>query len=141
MGVDISSSAVKLIELSRNNSGYRVESYLACPLPPNTVVEKNVSDVDALADAIRKLITRSRPGTTHAAVAVSGSSVITKVIEMPAELGDPAMEAQIALEADQYIPYPLEEVAMDFEVIGFLRKQPRAGRCTVGSPVDGKMSI
>ncbi len=124
LGIDISSSAVKLLELSRSSSGYRVESYLVRPLPPNTVVEKNVNDVEALADTIRKVVAQSKVGCTQTATAVSGSSVITKVIEMPADLSDQAMETQIAIEADQYIPYPLEEVALDFEVIGPSENNP-----------------
>jgi len=116
LGLDISSSAVKLLEISRNGSRYKVESYLVRPLPPNTVVEKNINDVDALSDTIRKVVSQAKAKDT--AVAVSGSSVITKVIEMPSELNDQAMETQIALEADQYIPYPLDEVALDFEIIG-----------------------
>ncbi len=118
LGLDISSSAVKLLEISRNGSRCKVESYLVRPLPPNTVVEKNINDVDALSDTIRKVVSQAKAKAKDTAVAVSGSSVITKVIEMPSELNDQAMETQIALEADQYIPYPLDEVALDFEIIG-----------------------
>ena len=118
LGLDISSSAVKLLEISRSGSRYKVESYLVRPLPPNTVVEKNINNVEALAETIRKVVSQAKAKAKDAAVAVSGSSVITKVIEMPADLNEQAMETQIALEADQYIPYPLDEVALDFEVIG-----------------------
>ncbi|MDO7653173.1 MAG: shikimate kinase AroK, partial [Porticoccus sp.] len=83
LGLDISSSAVKLLEISRNGNRYRVESYLVRPLPPNTVVEKNINDVDALADTVRKVVSQSKAKAKDTAVAVSGSSVITKVIEMP----------------------------------------------------------
>ena len=124
LGLDISSSAVKLLEISRSGSRYKVESYLVRPLPPNTVVEKNINDVEALADTIRKVVSQSRAKAKDAAVAVYGSSVITKVINMPAELSDQALETQIALEADQYIPYPLDEVALDFEVVGPSENNP-----------------
>ncbi|MEA3299567.1 MAG: pilus assembly protein PilM [Pseudomonadota bacterium] len=118
LGLDITSSSVKLIELSRSGNKYRVESYMVRPLPPNTVVEKNINDVEALADTIRKLVAQAKPKSRDVAAAVAGSAVITKMIEMPVGLSDQAMETQIALEADQYIPYPLEEVALDFEVVG-----------------------
>lgn len=118
LGLDITSSSVKLLELSKSGGRYRVETYMVRPLPPNTVVEKNISDSETLADTIRKLVAQAKPKTRDVAVAVPGSSVITKMIEMPAELNDQALETQIALEADQYIPYPLDEVALDFEVIG-----------------------
>ena len=118
LGLDISSTAVKLLELSHSGGRYRVESYAVEPLPLNSVVEKNISDVEAVGEAIRRAVKRSGSKTKHAAVAVAGSAVITKVISMPASLNDEEMASQIELEADQYIPYPLEEVNIDFEIIG-----------------------
>ena len=122
LGLDISSSAVKLIELSQSADGYKVEAYRVMPLPANTVVEKNIADVDALAKTVEQLVNRSGTKLTDTAVAVSGSSVITKEIELPAGLTDLQLEMQIEVEADQYIPYPMEEVAFDFDVIGPFRK-------------------
>tara|TARA_B100000809_G_scaffold264058_1_gene318865 strand:- start:2334 stop:3404 length:1071 start_codon:yes stop_codon:yes gene_type:complete len=118
IGLDISSTSVKLLELSRQGDTYRVEGYAVKALPPNVVVEKNISDEEAVAEVVRELVKMSRSKVRDAAVAVAGSAVITKVVEMPAGLSEDAMEAQIAVEADQYIPYPLEEVAIDFEVQG-----------------------
>jgi type IV pilus assembly protein PilM len=118
LGVDISSTTIKLVELSRSDKGLKVESYAVVPLPANAVVEKNIVDTDAVANAIQLAVTRSKTKLTSAAAAVTGSAVITKLIEMDAELDDDAMEAQISLEADQYIPYPLDEVAIDFSVVG-----------------------
>lgn len=118
LGIDISSSSVKLLEISKQGGRYRVESYAVEPLPQNAVVEKNISDVEAVGETIRKLVTKSRTGLKQAAVAVSGSAVITKTIQMNAGLNQFEMEDQIALEADQYVPYPLDEVSIDFEVLG-----------------------
>ncbi len=116
VGLDISSSSVKLLELSQNGDRYRVESYAVASLPPNAVVEKNINEVDGVAEAVRKAIELSKTKIKNASVAVAGSAVITKVIQMDGSLNDDQMESQIALEADQYIPYPLDEVAIDFEV-------------------------
>jgi len=124
IGLDISSTAVKLLELSRSGSRYRVESYAVEPLPPNSVVEKNITDVDAVGEAVRRAVKRSGTRTRHVAVAIAGSSVITKIIPMPAAMSDDDMESQIELEADQYVPYPLEEVNLDFEVLGPSEKNP-----------------
>ena len=118
LGLDISTTAVKLLELSKSGDRYRVESYAVEPLPPNSVIEKNISDVEGVGEAIKRAVKRSGTRSKFAAAAVAGSSVITKVISMPASLSDDEMESQIQLEADQYIPYPLEEVNLDFEVIG-----------------------
>ena len=124
IGLDISSSAVKLIELSRSGDGYKVEAYRVLPLPPNTVIEKNIADIDALAEAIQTTVKRSGTKLKDTVVAVSDSSVITKEIELPAGLTDLQMEMQIESEADQYIPYPMEEVAFDFDVIGPVENNP-----------------
>lgn len=118
LGIDISSTSVKLIELSRSGSRYKVETYAVEPLPVNAMVEKNIAELDMVGQVISRLVTKARTNTKHAAVAVAGSAVITKTIEMDAGLTDEELETQLKIEADQYIPYPLEEVAIDFEVQG-----------------------
>ena len=117
VGIDISSTCIKLLELSRSGKGYRVESYAVEPLPANAVVDRNIADVDMVGQAIARAVKKSATRTKFASCAVSGSAVITKVITMPANLKEEDMESQIQLEADQYIPYPLEEIRMDFEVL------------------------
>jgi len=124
VGLDISSTSVKLLELSRSGDRYRVESYTVKALPPNAVVEKNIADPAAVAEIVRSMVKQSKTKLKHAAVAVAGSAVITKMIDMPMDLNDDAMESQIAAEADQYIPFPLEEVALDFEVQGISPRNP-----------------
>lgn len=124
IGLDISSTSVKLLELNRVGDRYRVESYTVKALPPNAVVEKNIADPAAVAEVIRSMVKQSKTKLKHAAVAVAGSAVITKMIDMPMDLNDDAMESQIAAEADQYIPFPLEEVMLDFEVQGISPRNP-----------------
>ena len=124
IGLDISSTAVKLLELGKSGDRLRVESYAVEPLPANSVIEKNISDVEAVGDAIKRAVKRSGTRTKFAAVAVAGSAVITKVIPMPSSMSEEDMEQQIELEADQYIPYPLEEVNIDFEVLGPSENDP-----------------
>jgi type IV pilus assembly protein PilM len=119
VGLDISSTSVKLLELSKSGGKYRVESYGVEPLPENAVVEKQIADVEGVGEAIARLVERSKTKVKDAAVAVAGSAVITRVIEMPATLSPDEMENQInAVEADNVIPYPLDEVSVDFEVQG-----------------------
>lgn len=124
IGVDISSSSVKLIELSRSGGRFKVEAYGVVPLPPNTVVEKNIQDPGALTEALKRLVTKTKPKARDVAVAVAGSAVITKVIDMPAGLSELGLENQIMTEADQYVPYPLEEVALDYEILGKSETNP-----------------
>ena len=118
VGIDISASAIKVLELSRSGSKYRVESFGIEPLPANSVVDKNIADENAVGEAIAKAVKKSGSRVKDGAVAVAGSAVITKIISMPANISDDEMEKQINLEADQYIPFSLEEVSLDFEVLG-----------------------
>ncbi len=115
LGVDISTTSVKILQLSHSGDNYKVENYVIRPLPANAVVEKNISDIDAVGECIAQAISILKPRIKNAAVAVAGSAVITKTIEMNAALSDSDMENQIVVEADQYIPYPLDEVSIDFE--------------------------
>ncbi|MCL6414955.1 pilus assembly protein PilM [Aestuariirhabdus sp. Z084] len=124
LGIDISSTSVKLLELSRSGDRYRVEAYGVEPLPENAVVEKNINELDVVGDIVSKAVSKSRSSSRNAAVAVAGSAVITKTIEMDGSLNDQELESQISVEADQYIPYPLDEVAIDFEVQGELERNP-----------------
>ncbi|MGA8277441.1 MAG: pilus assembly protein PilM [Rhodanobacteraceae bacterium] len=124
VGVDVSSTAVKLLQLGQANGRYRVEHYAVEALPPNAVVEKNIVEVEAVGDAIRRALNRSGSKAKFAAAGVAGSAVITKIIPMPADLSEDDMEAQIQVEANQYIPYPIDEVSLDFEVLGPLKDNP-----------------
>lgn len=118
LGIDISSTSVKLLELVRSGGRYRVESYAVEPLPPNSVMEKNITDAQLVGEAIGRAVKKSGTRTRTAACAVAGSSVITKVISMPANLNGEELEGRIQLEADQYIPYSLDEISLDFSVLG-----------------------
>ncbi len=118
VGLDISSTTVKLLELGRVGARFRVESYAVEPLPPDAVVERDIKDTAAVGEAIKRVFARSGTSCKHASVAVAGSAVITKIIQLDIGLNEDDIETQIKLDADQYIPYPLEEVALDFEVQG-----------------------
>lgn len=124
LGIDISSTSIKLVELSKTDKGYRVESLAVEPLPANAVVEKNIQDIEAVGETLQKALKKSGSKCKFTAVAVAGSAVITKIITMPASLKESDMEIQIELEADQYIPYPLEEINLDFQILGPTRDNP-----------------
>jgi type IV pilus assembly protein PilM len=118
VGIDISSTAVKLLLLSQSAGRYRVEHYAVEPLPPNAVAEKNIVETEAVGEAIKRALAQAGVKCKDAAVAVAGSAVIIKQITMPANLDENELEDQVQLEAGQYIPYPIEEVSLDFEVLG-----------------------
>ncbi len=124
IGVDIGSTVVKLLALERSGDKYRIESYSVEPLPPDSVTERNITNVELVGEAISRALKKSESRLKHAACAVSGSAVITKVITMRSDLSEEEMESQIQLEAHQYIPYPLEEVNLDFQILGASESGP-----------------
>jgi type IV pilus assembly protein PilM len=124
VGLDISSGLVKLLELSHTGQTYRVESYAVEHLAPDAMQEKEIKNIEAVGEAIDRVVKRARTNIKFASVAVSGSAVITKIIQMNAGLKDSEMFTQIQLEAERYIPYPLQEVNLDFQVLGPSPKNP-----------------
>jgi type IV pilus assembly protein PilM len=118
LGLDITTSSVKLIELTMSGGQYRVESYAAEPTPHNAINEKAIVDADAVGEAIRRAVKRAGAKSRNAAIAISGDAAITKVIQMPLNLRENELEAQVEMQADQYIPFPMEEVSYDYQVVG-----------------------
>ncbi|MBK7541767.1 MAG: pilus assembly protein PilM [Candidatus Competibacteraceae bacterium] len=118
LGIDISPSAVKLIELSRSGQRFRVEAFAIEPLGEGMMEDRNLTDPTEVGEAIKRAWRRSGTRLRRAAVAVPTSSVITRAVPMPAEFKESDIEANMPIEASQYIPYPIEEVYLDFEVKG-----------------------
>ncbi|HRQ55782.1 MAG TPA: pilus assembly protein PilM [Azoarcus taiwanensis] len=118
-GLDISSSSVKLVELSgADREGCRIERYAVEPLARDAVVDGNIANLDAVADAIKRAVRRMGSGVKNVAVALPASAVITKRIMLPADLREQEMEFQVESEASQYIPFAIDEVNLDFQVVG-----------------------
>lgn len=118
IGVDICATSVKIVDIQRQQGIFHLKSYGIERLLPGAVVDKLIVDPELVGDAIMRAARRCQVAGSEAATAVAGSSVITKIIDMDRALSDVEREAQIRLDADQYIPYPLEEVNLDFEVLG-----------------------
>ena len=119
LGIDISSSTVKLVELGRNREGALVLEHCGIePFERGWVNEGNVEKFDEVAEALRRLLRRCGSKTRQVALALPGSAVITKKIVLAADLDSDELEAQVEAEASQYIPFPLAEVSLDFCVIG-----------------------
>jgi type IV pilus assembly protein PilM len=124
IGLDITTSSIKLIELARVGDSYRVEAYAAEPTPHSAINEKAIVDADAVGEAINRAVRRSGARSKDVAVAISGDAAITKLIQMPRALSRRELEAQVEMQADQYIPFPMDEVSYDFDVIGPSEKDP-----------------
>ena len=118
LGIDIGPSAVKLVELSRSGPRFRVDGFAIEPLSEGMVEDRNPADTEGVAEAIKRACRKAGTRARRAAVAVPTSSVITRTVPMPANFKESDIETNIAFEAAQYIPYPIEEVYLDFEAKG-----------------------
>lgn len=121
LGIDISPSAIKLIELSRSGPRFRVEGFAIEPLSEGMMEDRNLIDSGAVGEAIKRACRKAGARARRAAVAVPTSSVITRTVPMPAEFKESDIETNISIEAAQYIPYPIEEIYLDFENKGLSR--------------------
>lgn len=118
LGIDISAASVKIIELGGSADQRHVVDYGSEPLPAHALDGHVIKDVDAVANSIRRLISRGSFQTKLASVAVRDSAVISKTIQINDGLADSELEELIVMDADKYIPFPIEEVNMDFVVLG-----------------------
>ena len=120
IGVDISSSSVKLVELSQSpgHTGYIVERYAIEALPKDAVSDGNINNLDALAETLQRAWKRLGTKIKNVSVALPAAAVITKKILLPAGMRDEDLEYQVESEANQYIPFALDEVNLDFQVLG-----------------------
>jgi type IV pilus assembly protein PilM len=118
-GLDISSSSVKLVELGQTSSGeYVLERFAAEPFEKGWITDGQIEKFDEVADAVRRVVGKSGTKARNVVLAMPQSAVITKKIMLPAGLRDEEMELQVEAEANQYIPFSLDEVSLDFCVIG-----------------------
>lgn len=124
VGVDIGSSSVKLVALSQHGQSYRIEGYGIVALPPAAVVDGNVEIPGEVSAAIERGLRLCGGKLNNAVTAVPSSAVITKYLEISDAFVGMELEEQVKIEADQFIPYPLDEVALDFEVLGPVEKSP-----------------
>ena len=118
LGVDISSAAIKLVEIETRGERFNVIAYGVQALPGGVVFDREIVDVKKIAEVLKAVYKKSGAHSRNVAVAVSGSSVISNYIDLPSSLTSKQMEARVQLEADTIIPFPLDEINLDFAVVG-----------------------
>lgn len=125
IGLDISTSGVKLVELSEaGKNEYRLERFANEPLPRGAVVDGNIENIEQVTEAVRRVWKKSGTRARHVALGMPPAAVITKKIILPAGLNEDELEMQVESEANQYIPFALDEVSLDFDVIGPAQNAP-----------------
>jgi type IV pilus assembly protein PilM len=125
IGLDIGSSSVKIVELSQAiGGGLRLERYAIEPLPRGAVVDGNIDKIEVVAEAVKRAWRRAGCKIKNVSMALPASAVITKRIALPANLREEELEMQVESEANQYIPFALDEVSLDFQVLGPIPNAP-----------------
>lgn len=136
LGLDISATSAKLLELSlpedsrfgkrsmKHSQTYRAEAYATVNMPKDAVQDHLICDHRAVGEVIGELVSHSGTKLRKVAIAVAGSRIITKKIELPVALSASEIECYMEVEAESHIPYPLNEVALDFTVVGVVEHDP-----------------
>jgi len=117
IGVDISSSAVKMVELDGSEDSPGVKSYAVQSLPQGAYAEGNIARIEDVTDAVENCLRRCASSAGYAAVALPATAVTTKRFVVPSGLPDDELEVRVEAEANQHIPFPLEDVNLDYQVV------------------------
>ena len=124
VGIDIGSHSAKAVLINQTNDGFILESIAAVPMPRGAIIDREIQDIEAVGNVIAKIRKQISSSVSLAAAAVSGQTVITKVIYMDVSLTEQELASQIEIEADSLIPYPLDEVSLDFESLDVNESDP-----------------
>lgn len=118
IGVDITSSSIKMVELSGTKEQMRLERYAIEPLAKDAVVDGNIMNLESVGEGVRRAWKRMNSRVKNLALALPSAQVITKKITVASGLREDELESQVETEANQYIPFALEEVNLDFQILG-----------------------
>jgi len=116
VGLDIGSSAVKAVELKQSGKGYRVTAVGIEPIPPDSIVDGAIIDGTAVADAIKRLFENKAFKSKEVAASLSGNAVIVKKISLPV-MTEAELSESIYWEAEQYIPFDIQDVNLDYQIL------------------------
>ncbi|HMK76789.1 MAG TPA: type IV pilus assembly protein PilM [Thermodesulfobacteriota bacterium] len=125
IGLDIGSSSVKLVELKEGKNGYKLQNLAISPLPTEAIVDGALMDSATIIDTIRDVIATSKTKLKDAVTSVSGHSVIVKKISLPL-MTEAELEESIQWEAERYIPFDINDVNIDFQILGSTPENPEA---------------
>lgn len=124
VGIDIGSHTVKAVLLNQDEEGYTLEAAVTEIMPRGAIIDREIQDIDAVGKVVAKVRKKITSGVNQAATAVSGQTVITKIIYMDVNLSEHELASQIEIEADSLIPFPLDEVSLDFEKLDINESDP-----------------
>ena len=116
LGIDISSSSVKIVSLSKKENEYNLDGYSIKPIPTGSIVDGNIAEIEPLGAVIADALYECESDLKQAACCITNSKIITKNINLPASIPKTELEGQVQTEMTKHIPYALEEINLDFQL-------------------------
>ena len=116
LGIDISSSSVKIVSLSKKENEYNLDGYSIKPIPTGSIVDGNIAEIESLGAVITDALNECESDLKQAACCITNSKIITKNINLPASIPETELEGQVQTEMTKHIPYALEEINLDFQL-------------------------
>ncbi|MGY5450783.1 type IV pilus assembly protein PilM [Agarivorans sp. MS3-6] len=141
LGIDFGSATIKGLLLSKSSKGFKVESVAEVDTPAGALVDNQVVSPEEITEALRELKRKLPSRNRQVATAVAGSHVITKVIYMDSSLSELELETQVELEAENSIPFPIDEISLDFEVLGINESEPNRNNVLLSAARTEAVSI
>ena len=117
-GIDIGTTSIKVVEMSRSGRSLVVDRYAFEPLTPGLIVDHKIKDVGEVANSVQIALKRSGSKAHRAAICVNANNVISKVISVQSDMKEDELESLVEIEADKIVPYSLDEVNIDFVPLG-----------------------
>ena len=124
LGIDIGTSSIKVMEMTESRDRYKIERFAVEPLPRNIIVENAITDLDRVSKAVRSAVEKSGSKRKHVVVAIAAAQSMSKILSLPGGLRGSELEQQIELEAEHYVPFPLADTNLDFELLGSSIENP-----------------
>ncbi|WP_055732941.1 type IV pilus assembly protein PilM [Agarivorans gilvus] len=141
LGIDFGSSTIKGLLLSKSSKGLKVEAVAEVDTPTGALVDNQVVSPEEITESLRELKRKLPSRNRQVATAVAGSHVITKVIYMDSSLSALELETQVELEAENSIPFPIDEISLDFEVLGVNESEPTRNNVLLSAARTEAVSI
>ncbi len=118
LGVDFGSQSIKAVAISGKSKDFKITAVAEVPTPKGAIVDYQINDIEKVTTAVKTLVKHVSGGPRYVATSVSGSSVISKIIQADANFRDSELSAFVEQEAEQLIPFPLDEISLDYEILG-----------------------
>lgn len=140
VGLDVGTHSIKLVRLKKGKKGFELLNFGIMPLPPETIVDETIEKPEVVTEAIKNLFKMEKIKTKEVVTAISGQSLVIKKINVPKMTEDELAES-IRVEAEQYLPFAIEDVNVDFQIIKEITPEKGEKKEEEGEPPKATMDV